>query len=168
MSYFLTGLVTRARFPSQTELFKKNWNGRGIANWRGIFYLISLRIRGFFNDYKIYFNSVVIWSQFAIVSLLLRTKNELFPRTSYMKGLHVRNKFLPVPDNRRTLDRQTERSNWATKLLTGRLNEGQTELLITRLQKKWAKIELNKTVTSFCTARTCFKKFTFFFNSCES
>lgn len=168
MSYFLTGLVTTARFPSQTELFKKklkwSWNSELKRNILPYF----AKYKGFFNDYKIYLNSVVIWSQFSIVSLLLRTKNELVPRTSYMKGLHVRNKFLPVPDNRRTLDRQTERSNCATKLLTGRLNEGQTELLITRLQKKWAKIELNKTVTSFCTARTCFKKFTFFFNSCES
>ena len=61
MSYFLTGLVTRARFPSQMELFKKKlkwlWNSELKRNILPYF----AKYKGFFfNDYKIYFNSVVI------------------------------------------------------------------------------------------------------------
>ena len=43
---------------------------------------------------------VIIWSQFSNVSVFFLIKNELVPRTSHVKRLHVQTKFLPAPDNR--------------------------------------------------------------------
>ena len=45
-------------------------------------------------------NSTVIWSHFLNVSVFFLIKNVCVPRTSHVKGSHVRTKFLPVPDNR--------------------------------------------------------------------
>ena len=45
-------------------------------------------------------NSTVIWSHFLNVSVFFLIKNMRVPRTSRVKGSHVRTKFLPVPDNR--------------------------------------------------------------------
>ena len=46
-----------------------------------------------FYDYKVNFNSTIIWSQFSTVPDLVLIKNVLVPRTSHVKGLHVRSSF---------------------------------------------------------------------------
>ena len=91
ISNILTGLTTKARFLSQTELVKTN---EMAAESR------SESMRFTFMINKINFNSIVIWSRFSTVPVFFCIKNVLVPRTSYVKGLHVRTKFLPVPDNR--------------------------------------------------------------------
>ena len=50
--------------------------------------------------FKMNFYSTVISREFSTVSLFFLIKNVLVPWTSQVKGLHVRTKFLPVPDNR--------------------------------------------------------------------
>ena len=47
---------------------------------------------------KINFNSTEI-CRFSTVPVFFCIKNVLVPRTSHVKGLHVRTKFLPVPNN---------------------------------------------------------------------
>ena len=51
------------------------------------------------DNYKVNFNSTVIWSQFSHVSVFFRINDMLVPWTSLVKGLHVWTIFLPVLDN---------------------------------------------------------------------
>ena len=50
------------------------------------------------DNYKINFNSTVIWSQFSHVSVFFLINNMLVPGTSLVKGLDLQTKFLPVQE----------------------------------------------------------------------
>ena len=91
---------TVCQIPEPTGRRKNKWNGRRMAKLKGILNLISSSMRFTFMTNNINFNSTVIWSQFSTVAVLFVIKNELVPWTSHVKGLHVRTKFLPVPENR--------------------------------------------------------------------
>ena len=67
---------------------------------KGLFNFILSSMMFAFMTYKMNFNSTVISRQFSTVSLFFLIKNVLVSRrTSYVKGLHILYKFLPVPDN---------------------------------------------------------------------
>ena len=100
ISNVLTGLITKARFLSQTEHVKTSEMAAESPSLREFLYLFSSSMRFAFMINKINFNSTVIWSRFSTVPVFFCIKNVLVPRTSHVKGLHVRTKFLPVPDNR--------------------------------------------------------------------
>ena len=51
-------------------------------------------------NYNINCNSTEIWSHFSTVFVFFLLKNAIVPRTSYVKVLWVRTKFLPVIGNR--------------------------------------------------------------------
>ena len=91
---------TVCQIPEPIGGRKNKWNGRRMVNLKGTLNLISSSMRFTFMTNNINFNSTVIWSQFSTVAVFFLIKNELVPCTSLVKGLHVRTKFLPVPENR--------------------------------------------------------------------
>ena len=57
---------------TQNGARKNKWNYRGVVELKGIFNLVLLSIRSaVMTNFKMNFNSIVIWRQFSNVSLLI-------------------------------------------------------------------------------------------------
>ena len=72
--------------PKPTRARKNKWNGLRMAKLKGIFNLVLSIMRFSFNDYKINFNSTVIWSQFSTVSVFFSNLSQVMSKV-YMSEL---------------------------------------------------------------------------------